>query len=226
MLEQQQTQLVAGLQELYRRTQDGKGWEGARLKESIHGFPLTHDILERLGALKPGTSISEPQQFEEDLELLQRRMLANGAGFIQRTPSDSGSDSGHSPAFEQVPQHVPFTNPFTLNKLPPTPPCQSPFPHNVSPAFELNDGRESHPLSSPKILDPSSLQRQMWPESGMILDDNINATDQYDSPVNIETMSNAFDTVQMPTGTIAPYLSMRDWNQDVDFQRYFSSATI
>jgi hypothetical protein len=226
MLEQQQAQLVAGLQELYRRTQDGQGWEGAPLKESSHGIPLTHDILERLGALKPGIDISEPQQFEEDLDSLQRRLLANGAGFIQRTPSDSGSDSGHSPAFEQVPQNVPFTNPFSASKLPPTPPNGSPFPLNASPVLEVKNRQENNPPTSHKALDNSSLQRQLWTSPDMAFDDNMNVLDQYDSPINLNAMPNAFDTAQMPIGTIAPYLSMRDWNHEVDFQRYFSSATM
>ena len=52
MLENQQAQLVVGLQELYKRTQNGQGWTGAPLRETSQGLPLTHDILERLGALK------------------------------------------------------------------------------------------------------------------------------------------------------------------------------
>merc|ERR1712029_1246389 len=51
MLEQQQSQLVAGLRELYSKLRDGQPWPGAPLREAHGGHPLTHDILERLELL-------------------------------------------------------------------------------------------------------------------------------------------------------------------------------
>ena len=83
MLESQQGQLVAGLQELYRRLQSGEGWTGAPLKESTKGAPLTHEILERLGALKHDNHYHD-EPFEENLDLLQHRLLSNGSGIMQR----------------------------------------------------------------------------------------------------------------------------------------------
>ncbi|KAL6718993.1 Fluconazole resistance protein 1 [Lecanora helva] len=52
MLERQQAQLIAGLQELYRRTQTGEGWTAPTLEPSHYGQPLTHKILEGLGLLR------------------------------------------------------------------------------------------------------------------------------------------------------------------------------
>ncbi len=226
MLEQQQAQLVAGLQELYRRTQTGEGWEGAPLKESSHGTPLTHDILESLGALNSGRQNLDVEHFEEDLNSLQRRLLANGAGFMQRAASDSGSDSSHSPTFDQAPRKVSFTDPFSLSKLPPTPPSQSPFPQNASPTLPIKDHNENHTSWLQKGVEDNLLQRQTWASADMALDDNMDGLNQYDSPINVDAVPNPFDVTHMPIGTIAPYLSMRDWNHDVDFQRYFSSATM
>src|SRR6266536_4607366 len=117
MLEQQQAQLVTGLQELYRRTQTGQGWTGSPLKESSNGSPLTHDILERLGALKQDGHNS-PEAFEEDLKLMQQRLIASGVGFMQRTDSsDGGSEAGHSPMFDAMPikQQI-FSDSFSLNQ--------------------------------------------------------------------------------------------------------------
>jgi hypothetical protein len=51
MLEQQRSWLLHGLQELYRRTIDGKGWPGELLKLEPNGHPLIHDLLIRLGVL-------------------------------------------------------------------------------------------------------------------------------------------------------------------------------
>ena len=53
MLERQHTQLIGGLQELYRRTQNGDGWTGPRIDFGSHNQPLTHKILEALGVLQP-----------------------------------------------------------------------------------------------------------------------------------------------------------------------------
>lgn len=52
MLERQHAQLIAGLQELYRRTQTGDGRIGPRLEVEDHNQPLTHKILESLGVLQ------------------------------------------------------------------------------------------------------------------------------------------------------------------------------
>ncbi|KKZ66442.1 hypothetical protein EMCG_07834 [[Emmonsia] crescens] len=127
MLEQQQAQLVTGLQSLYKLTLDGEGWPGDPLKESGNGHPLTHDILERLGALKQeGHSSDEP--FEDDLQLAQKRLIANGAGFMQRQDSSDGSESEHSPTFPSRPSL--FEAPFSMNpnQFPPTPPSPHAFP--------------------------------------------------------------------------------------------------
>lgn len=119
MLESQQAQLVSGLQELYKRVQNGQGWTGNPLKENTQGQPLTHDILERLGALKQEGHATN-DSFEEDLSLLQQKLIADGAGFMQRAPShDSHSDtSAPSPIYEPVAQRPHFSSPFTLNQFP------------------------------------------------------------------------------------------------------------
>lgn len=51
MLERQHTQLLTGLQELYRRAQNGQGWDGPPLDPINRGRPLAHKILDALGVL-------------------------------------------------------------------------------------------------------------------------------------------------------------------------------
>ncbi|KAI5302072.1 hypothetical protein KEM56_001066 [Ascosphaera pollenicola] len=130
MLEQQQSQLVAGLQELYRRTREGQGWPGEPLQDMPNGHPLTHDILERLGALKPAKGSDEIPTFEEDLNHVQRKLIASGAGFMPRdSTSDFGSEGAPSPT-------IPTSNPFGVSEItyptsgimsfPPTPPLYIP----------------------------------------------------------------------------------------------------
>ena len=53
ILEHQHAQLIAGLQEFYRRAQNGDRWIGPRLEVVNHNQPLTHKILEALDMLQP-----------------------------------------------------------------------------------------------------------------------------------------------------------------------------
>jgi hypothetical protein len=95
MLEQQQSQLVSGLKEMYHRLQKASAWDGPTLDESS-GQPLTHDILSALDLLEPKHDESgETEVFEENCDKLQSRMLSEGSGFSHRRGSLS-SDSEHS----------------------------------------------------------------------------------------------------------------------------------
>ena len=95
MLEQQQGQLVQGLQEMYHRMLAAQQWQGPALSEAT-GQPLTHDILFALGLLeKKHDGSEETIPFEEDCEKLQARMIAEGAVLTKRRGSFS-SDSDHS----------------------------------------------------------------------------------------------------------------------------------
>jgi len=94
MLEQQQSQLVAGLREMYTSLVKSGRWPGSSLKEH-DGFPLTHDILERLGVLHmTGENPVGPENFEDNLEVLQARLMAeNGASSARQRRSSPSTDS-------------------------------------------------------------------------------------------------------------------------------------
>lgn len=137
MLEQQQGQLVAGLQELYRRSLAGKPWSGPVLSEAT-GHPLTHDILSALHLLEAKNDGSDQMEpFEEDFQKLQSRLLADGAGYIPRRESFS-SDSDHSQpgVVKTSPRRTPptskapiFDKNFTFTPSP-SPIAQSPVPRH------------------------------------------------------------------------------------------------
>lgn len=81
ILEFQQTRLIKGLQELYRRTQNDQGWSGAPLDESENGAPLTHEILERIGALKRDAREEPPHDiYGRRLSALQQDMVLEPSG--------------------------------------------------------------------------------------------------------------------------------------------------
>ena len=218
MLEAQQAQLVTGLQELYRRLKQGEAWVGAPLKETAQGV-LTHDILERLGALKQdGHNTGEG--FEEDLNALQARLISQGASMMERQPShDGSSDSAPSPAYDM--QTKPnFSNPFSMNQYPPTPPNQSPYPQSVRAVPQ----RKSQ--TYPQVTAQSNLNWSTVSE----FDDGMAVINQYDSPMmdsNMEGISfpsHMFQDQLAPTA-INPMFMMKDYGQE-DFQRYVNPAMI
>ncbi|KAI1620757.1 hypothetical protein EDD37DRAFT_612223 [Exophiala viscosa] len=223
MLESQQAQLVSGLQELYKRLQDGQGWTGSPLKETSNGMPLTHDILERLGALKQDGNVTH-EGFEEDLNVLQQRLITDGAGFMQRQHShDSHSDtSAPSPVYEPVAQRLNFSKPFNLNQLPPTPPNRSPYPHNVR-AVPTKSHTYPHAATTHSNLS--------WNTPISEFDDSMDFINQFESPmmdpsIDLTSFPPAMFQDPMISAAINPCLTMKDWADQEDLQRFFNPTMV
>lgn len=223
MLENQQAQLVSGLQELYRRLQAGETWDGPTLKETSRGAPLTHEILEHLGALKQD-NVQSSGAFEENLEALQSKLLANGAGFMQREMSfDASSNASQSPMFEPATMHKApqFSNPWSLNHFPPTPPFNSPRPSLVKTSSPL---KAQMPMSMPQYTSNGS-----WAAEPSEFTDSMDFNMACDSPTefDIHTMHTSTQMFFDPSGmAINPCLTMKDgWsNQDEQMNRYFQGG--
>jgi hypothetical protein len=204
MLEQQQNQLVAGLQEMYRRLQAGESWPGAPLSDGPAGHPLTHDILSRLDLLHiKEEGAPHYEGFEEDCGRMQQRLVESGAPFIKRRgsfSSDSDHDHEHhqhsprstgtpisattiSTASVSAPAHqTVFTHPFARHSAPMTPPLsQSPVLQVPQLSTSMKGGvmaRVSNVGSS--TVQPSAL-RDPWiappTSSSMSFDDAVNTMD-------------------------------------------------
>ncbi|KAI4109025.1 MAG: hypothetical protein L6R37_000743 [Teloschistes peruensis] len=141
MLEQQQLQLVAGLQNLYKRTIDNQGWPGRPLDITSTGHPLVHDILERLDAIHI-EGANAPNHFEEDFDVMQQRLLANGAVPMNRQASVESESSEDTAT---IPDTV---SPFgTSHRMPffqtPPPPLQPPL--NMLPHYSNSSLSYPHP---------------------------------------------------------------------------------
>lgn len=204
MLEQQQQQLVTGLQELYELVIKNQGWKGAPLKESTNGHPLTHDILERLGALKFDSHVQH-DRFEEDLDMLRQKLVMDTTG-SQRKLADLNYQNP-SPFSESIsPKHY-FKDPCpTLNQFPPTPPIQS--PHQQAHASIRYISSQNHVLSEAS-LDPSMLQsqRQTWiQQQPAIYDENLDY-------LRFDPASN-FDTMEVMQDATSPCLPISPWLDD------------
>lgn len=164
MLEEQQQQLVGGLQVLYDIVINGKGWKGAPLKKSKNGYPLTHDILERLRVLTTDSDMDIIEGgFEEDLEALRKRLAAKGDGPGQTDSTESDYHHNQPPYPDRHSPQSLFTDvQFSHhNNLPPTPPRQYLQGHQRS----TNHNNSAHQENPRRSLDGAMLQpnqRSPW----------------------------------------------------------------
>ena len=212
MLEQQQAQLVAGLQELYRRTIDGTGWPGAPLKHAGQSQPLTHDILDRLGALtteRPG----DPETFEENLDVLQHRLFQEGARPVSRHGSPSTEESAHShspssPHDVTMPQNILFGNQIDMTDAPPTPSTISPTSQVSTEPMDFRlRSQFVPPIFTQANLDPMQLQQPNWP---------VNYRQKLDTSMNLdEQTAGHFLSGQSAGPCLVP-----DWNEDEEFRAF------
>jgi hypothetical protein len=177
---------------------------------------LTHDILERLGALKQdGHNSSE--HFEEDLNLMQQHLIANGAGLMQReASSDTSSEIDQSPMFEQMPSKPIFTDSFSLSRFPPTPPNQSPHPQIA---------RTVAPLRTQTFPQIACQSQMNWVNPNVGFDDNMDFINKFESPMFMNVSPQMYHN-QMSTGTMNPSMSLKDWAEEDDFQRFFNPTLI
>lgn len=153
MLEQQQTWLVHGLQEMYRRAKEGEGWPGEPLHCEANGHPLTHDLLTRLGSLDH----TKGERFEENTEIMQQELWRRN-GMQRQESSDASSESAQSPVMPS-----PFTTsdmfaaavpPQQPQQLPPTPPSFSPSssrPTQPTPTIKSEPQQQHHRQQSAQL---------------------------------------------------------------------------
>lgn len=235
MLEQQQTQLVAGIRELYRRMQTGEGWPGRPLSEQQGGHPLTHDILERLDLLhSPDSAGSHYEGFEEDCSRMQQRLVENGAPYIHRRGSfSSDSDHGHvsSPASYSTPptksSQPHFNDPFARQVVtPPTPTLNSPLPGATKlQAYSKDPTTSGFNLTAQPGFDAAQVMRSPWAMSVPAVDD---MTMKYFSQIMDQGID--YDTPMYDglagQATINP-VNMADWSDpsDVDFSTFINPIT-
>ena len=164
MLRQQNHQLVSSLQEMYRRSLAGQPWTGGALSET-NGHPRTHDILAALNLLETKHDGSvEVETFEEDCQKLHSRLLAEGAGYMQKR-GYSSSDSDHSQhgngrstthSTPTIAKPTVFKDNFSFSASP-SPLAQSPVPcqrHPHPPANQSPLHQSTPMLNHPQFYQP------------------------------------------------------------------------
>ena len=207
MLEQQQNQLVTGLQELYALVIRRASWKGAPLKESVNGHPLTHDILERLGVLRVDVDVGT-DAFEEDLDLLRHKLAVESDSI--RSPHPGSLNSDYQSQFSRPEVTSPrnhFGDSFySHHQFPPTPPIQSP---NGETPISLSPVDCHPPPNSQTGLDPSVLQ----PSLPLINHQQSALYDESLDFLNFDPTPN-FDMSNAMLGSTSPCLSISPWLHD------------
>ena len=163
MLEQQQEKLVNGIRELYARAISSGSWTGAPLQNTPKGYPLTHDILERLGFLRLSPQ-DEIERFEENTDILRQRMMIKQEENPYPTPISTKSEFSpvESPRYDMFSASSSFADVHA----PPTPfqattPLQSPVEQA---SITYLDGLG---IDTSTSMDSSSIRaRQGWSVSG------------------------------------------------------------
>ncbi|KAK5072266.1 Fluconazole resistance protein 1 [Exophiala xenobiotica] len=219
MLENQETQLVQGLQELYSRVNNGEGWTGAPLRE-INGLPLIYDILDRLGALKHDGQ-AHVAQFEEDFLTLQRRMIAEGAGYMQRGMSfDTKFEADQPPLFDPSAYHKPaFVKSFS-SQFPPTPPMDRPL---LSPVKTSSPLKTYTYTSTPQLTQQVPWQAEPLELEGLDLNfankPSFFNTNMQNMPLAPQMPAQMFQ--QSTNMAINPCMTMKNWpGMDDNMQQY------
>ena len=198
MLEQQQTQLVNAIRDMYQRLLSGDVWVGSPLKQAPNGYPLTHDILEQLGVLKiDGTDDGE--SFEDDFETLQQKAYNQEHDIM--SPRSSNADS--CPPSKRASRNPTFpTRESTLPavQFPPTPPDQSPTEPPTA-TFDTPFGPDT-----PMNLDPLSLPAsQTWFQAPPDCDTEMDF-------LNVDI--SAYNNLGLLEQKVNPCLSMSNFNDD------------
>ncbi|QIX00911.1 hypothetical protein AMS68_006428 [Peltaster fructicola] len=243
MLEQQQTQLVSGLQEMYRRLQSAHAWDGKRLPEN-NGHPLTHDILAALNLLEAkhdGSGTTEA--FEEDVQKLQSRLIAEGHGYVQQRRGSISSESEHSQHGTTRATTTPvlarpnFRDSFNFGSSTSSPLVQSPVPQHTQPKlasppvqtrFQQNDPQLYAPEWAQALSDASNQQSNKYAfptttQAEVAVDDlDLLSNSQWQTNFNFDTSYNAYPQ----------YANLQTMNDvatldgmDVDFSKFVNPST-
>ena len=238
MLEQQQTQLVNGLHELYKRVTTGRGWEGQILNDSGNGRPLTHDILSHLGVLQLEKS-SPSLGFEDDVDTLQQRLMGDGPESMHRRDStDSeeeikpGQTSQTSP-IDIVPQSYFKKDMFTSPQLPTPPLPQSPYssqtwqsngkstpvrPHSLQ-LNPIYHSSQTISMSGPS-MNPTNMNVRAWLDSPMTYEDG-NEYLRYNGLSNYNNLPTSQQQCSVPIDATIQNTAP-NWNED-DFTAYLNN---
>jgi hypothetical protein len=204
MLLEQQSWLVHGLRELYRRSVEGEGWSGDLLKPETNGHPLTHDILTRLGVLD----------------------RSKGEYFGETTDHTLRQSSSH----DTLEPHSPLTyssfssDTLSHREMPPTPPDV-----NTSPSFRMQIKTEKaqsphYELLSQSAPDPFGSQGiQQWPTNDFSLFENSGLFDDMDMMMSADYTNLSFDNDVPSMFNSQALMDSTAFSEHEDFKQFLNT---
>ena len=139
MLENQQSQLIDALQEMYRCMQNGHGCIGPPVQKPSHGISFTNEILEHLRLIKQEDH-STCQSFQDDPNLQNSEHIACGIAMVEKEIPEGRTYRATPSAYELLPPKTEFSNSIHTSNFPPTP-DESPPPNCIKKAPQ----NEAHP---------------------------------------------------------------------------------
>lgn len=245
MLEQQQTWLVHGLQEMYRRASEGEGWPGEPLLREANGHPLTHDLLARLGALDH----IKGERFEENTEAMQQELWRRNA--MQRQDSfDASSESAAqspvmssrfsfdisaaAPPQQQLPPTPPSFSPSSSRAAQPTPVIKQETQQQpqlqqpqMQPPMTPNNPAYAAQMSMQGVVNPIALQGpQPWPSNngfGAFDEMDLLGSADYANMSFDDPMSSPMFNRQIPINCIASASMLDNMKNDYeDFNQFLN----
>jgi hypothetical protein len=233
MLEQQQSQLVAGIREMYKKLLSGESWPGSPLQDGQEGHPLTHDILERLDVLHmTGDNPVKSESFEDDLSLLQERLIEGGASYVHHHRQGSvSSDSEPGLAHTDSPHGTPVSQSLSSfsDSYPPRRKRSSPHtpPHTHTNRMSHSSKRKHHQL--PELQQQETESIQLWQEPWVMQSPEMANVDGnfFNSTYDAMDMCNplSVNPLTAPTLSNFPQGSMGGWpSQDPDFDLFMRSG--
>lgn len=229
MLERQQTQLVAGIQELYSRMRKASVWNGKPL-DHPGAPPLTHDILAALDLLELEDNGSDEMEPLEDNQEAPHSDSAYGSS-PQRKRQRSMSNSGERRSTprtsqEQADVHLPIIQPL-----------HSTMTNDSPKAFTASSPPRMHqiqhyPTQTPlSLLEAQEAPTQPWPPAPTIPteppalhplpSESISST--LPSPTAIPTL---LSEPQLYSPGWSQLLSDKSIRQDLDLSDYESAPLI
>jgi len=236
ILELQQAQLVAGLRKAFTILTQCDNFPGGPLPEQEDGFPLTHDILDKLDVLHQPEHNPEgaDHTFDDDLDKIQERLNQHQKP-RRSSPSYSDSDdSTHldspqlpdSPTDSWVSSRSPRKRSLPLTPQPPQLELSLPQKRHKRPGFDFNStlamGQVPH-FQDPIIMgSPQSFNSPDAQFPGSFGDENM----------GMVTFTESFEPMQTSWPTVGPtvgvYNTMDIFSMttgpDPDFETFMRSG--
>lgn len=210
MLEKQQAQLVAGVQELYRRLKSTGAWDTPAMTDTTQGVPLSHEILAQLGILDRESS-PEPKH-SKDIEAPQGKLPSNDILSTQHELPVHAACAAERPACfgpttcETTPTYTTLKTTDHFPLIIPTG-MYLPFSPKENSLFDEQ-------MSTLTSQTSNTLSWQLCSSEGL---EAFTSNMGYDSPVveaNIQAMTDAAQVYKDPTEVfINPCLTFNNWRR-------------